>query len=382
MSRRQSVAVSPVRAPKRARREADSRATRLRLLPAFVPPQSGESLLSWILRLASSLGVSVDVLTRTVLGFKHKISGTEWWSYPTPWLIARVAAKTAVNPAQVARMTFGDWAPRFREDDARERFSGVRLQSHAPAKRRDVRIAVCTQCLEEFQSPHIPLQWALGWLSICPKHRLVMMTRCRHCKRRLRLPAFSAYSSFNPGQCASCGHVLVGPKVEAYPAAIELQARLVSGKRTNVTELPGIGRLTWPQTVTFLDLLICLFWTGTLHDERWRFVDQFLGDTPPQDGVEMSPYHSRYGGICFLSWLIGDWTQGPGAKVARLLLTRWLDGRQPQASRFAGISVHSDRTAAATLWDTPEDKFRSILVAACGGDAHSALSKSRISIHD
>ena len=155
---------------------------------------------------------------------------------------------------------------------------------------------------------------------------------------------------------------------------IELQIKSAEGKRSGHHTASGIGELTWPQTVTLLDLLVNLFWTGTSFDERWRFSPNSLTTFPPIEGAEMSPYHSRYGGLCMLSWLLSDWDTADAAQqVARVLLSRWLAGSQPQASRFAGIrgDVESPRCARSGTRRRPH--FRSILVAACGGDAHSAF---------
>jgi hypothetical protein len=358
-----SAVVSPVKAPKRLRKQAAAAALQ-------------------ILRLSSSLEVSVTTFARTTLGVDRQAE-PDWWSYPTPWLLARIAAKTEMNIARVREMSFVDWTPRYRQDDARERFSGIRLQTHTPAKRRDVRLVVCVQCLAEFRTPHLPLPWTLGWLSICPKHAVVMTTRCMNCRRRLRLPSFATRCTFNPTRCDHCGSTVTGPAVAANPRVLELQERLLRGKRTGVTELPGIGELTWPQSVTLFDLLVNLFWTGTTYDERWRFVDQFAEDFPPVAGAEMSPYHHCYGGLCMLSWLSSDWSHGRGARVARRLLARWLAGSQSQASRFAGLQAPVFGSAASTLWDTEDTKLRSILVAASSGVGHSSLfPRSPSSIHD
>jgi hypothetical protein len=161
--------------------------------------------------------------------------------------------------------------------------------------------------------------------------------------------------------------------VPAHFGLIELQTQLLQAKRSGRTKLIG-AELTWPQTVTVLDLLVNLFWTATSFDERGRFAAEFADAFPPIGHAEMSPYHSRYGGLCMLSWLLSDWDiGGRGSQVARELLSRWLAGSQPQASRFAGIKTHITSSALDTLWDTPETHLRSILVAACG-DAHSVYS--------
>ncbi len=326
----------------------------------------------------------MTVFARRILGLDMTLCGSAWWAYPSPWVLARLAAKTDLSAAHLKHMTFADWTPQFRDDDARERFSGIRLQTHSAARRRETRLAVCLKCLDSFETAHLALPWMLGWLSICQTHQTVMLVRCSQCMRRLQLPSFNHPSIFNPATCTHCEKRLVGSPVAGHPNAIKLQSILLQGKRSGLTLLAGIGELTWPQTVTLLDLLVNLFWTGTTFEERWQFSAEFADEFPPTEGAEMSPYHSRYGGLCMLSWLLSDWDRGRGATVARLLLSRWLAGLQPQASRFAGIrKLAGDASAVCTLWDTPESKFLSILVAACGGDAPSSFfARSPFFIHE
>ncbi len=364
--------MSPASVPKRQRATGHSKAVRLRLLPSYVDPEKNESLLSWTCRLAGNLGVSLNVFARRILGIDSKLSDSAdsvWWAYPSPWILARLAAKTDLRLAQLKHMTFADWAPKFREDDARERFSG-RFQTLTPGRRRAARLAVCMQCLDDSKTPYLHLSWMLGWLAVCPTHQNVLLVRCSHCKRKLHLPSFTDPSSFNPGTCTHCRQRLIDALVPAHLGPVELQTKLLQGKRSGRTELMG-AELTWPQTVTVLDLLVNLFWTATSFEERGRFAAEFADALPPIGHAEMSPYHSRYGGLCMLSWLLSDWDLGGrGSQVARELLSRWLAGSQPQASRFAGIKPHITSSALDKLWDTPETHLRSILVAACG-DAHS-----------
>lgn len=376
--------MSPASVPKQRRAIAHSKGVGLRLLPSFVEPEKDEALLSWTFRLASNLSVSMSVFAHRILGIESTLAGSDWWAYPSPWVLARLAVKTELPPAQLKHMTFADWAPKCRDDDARERFSGIRLQTHHPARRRDTRLAVCLQCLDDSRAPYLPLSWMLGWLAVCPLHRTVLMVRCPQCKQRLRLPSFSHSSVFNPAICTRCQNRLVASPVPAHQECIELQTSLLRGKRSGLTVLAGIGELTWPQTVTLLDLLVNLFWAGTSFDERWRFAAEFSADFPLIEGAEMSPYHARYGGMCMLAWLLGAWSGGKrGAKVARQLLSRWLAGGQPQASRFSGMNASHKDTAVSTIWDAPETNLRAILVAACGGDARSFFfTRSTSSIHE
>jgi hypothetical protein len=110
-------------------------------LPLYVEPSLDEALLSWLLRLATLLGVSFHVLARQAFGIDDRSGYTRWWNRPHPWALVRISERTGVNVARLRQMTFEGLEPAYRDDEAAAHFAGRRYDSRAaerPAYRLNI----------------------------------------------------------------------------------------------------------------------------------------------------------------------------------------------------------------------------------------------------
>jgi hypothetical protein len=124
--------------------------------------------------------------------------------------------------------------------------------------------------------------------------------------------------------------------VYARVGVVRLQAALLNGKRTGVTELDGIGRLSWRETMSLIDIVLGMFWTETTSDELQSVWWQYRQNSPEGECPENGVYDARYGSLEFLTWLLDGWLHGAGSVVATDLLARWLTGRRNRISRHLG----------------------------------------------
>src|SRR5487761_1061846 len=104
-------------------------------LPLYVEPAAEEALLSWLLRLATRLGVSFHVLARQAFGVDDRFGHTRWWNRPHPWTLARIAERTGVSVARLRSMTFVGLESAYRDDEAPARFAGRRYDSRGREQR-------------------------------------------------------------------------------------------------------------------------------------------------------------------------------------------------------------------------------------------------------
>lgn len=159
-------------------------------LPLYVEPAAEEALLSWLLRLATRLSVSLRALMTAAFGVDDRTLGTQWWHRPPGWLLVRISEQTGVSIARLSKMTFEDFQPVYREDEASGRFTGRRYDSVA-ARSRGYRFVVCGQCLQSDATAYLRRVWLIGWLAVCPDHGTILIERCSVCHSRLashRLP--------------------------------------------------------------------------------------------------------------------------------------------------------------------------------------------------
>ena len=119
----------------------------------------------------------------------------------------------------------------------------------------------------------------------------------------------------------------------AHPSVTRLQGTLLKGKRHGATTLPGIGTLSWSETVALIDLLLGVYWRVLDYDDQESIRTQHeKSDLAPS--LADRAYDTRYGSLQFLAWLFEGWPHGAGTCIARELLARGLETGQPYADRL------------------------------------------------
>lgn len=292
-------------------------------LPIYVAPMADEVFLSWLLRLAGRLNVSMRTLTRDSFGIQQFLKRSHWRARPHPWLLTRISQKTGVSVRRLREMTFIDWHTSPSNDDANSRFSGRYF--YGP-RREGVRFAVCGQCLHEDAQPYIRLHWLIGWVAMCPVHVTTLMTRCPGCKRALRAPSLGVESRVSFARCVHCSAWLVGGKTTpADESALRLQITLLTARRHGGVQIQGIGAMTWIELVALLDALLRMMWKPV--GLPYWLEDWHIGaELPPLRTAQC--WDGRYGSLLLLAWLLDGWPHGTGAQVAIGLLARYLGERR------------------------------------------------------
>ena len=293
-------------------------------LPLYVEPAAEEALLSWLLRLATRLGVSFHVLARQAFGVDDRFGHTRWWNRPHPWTLARIAERTGVSVARLRSMTFVGLESAYRDDEAPARFAGRRYDSRG-REQRAYRFAACARCLEQDARPYLRASWLLGWVAICPHHGTMLIERCKACGASLRVAPSTMSAPFSPATCARCGSDLVDARYcPAHPAVIRMQSALLRGKRMGTTELDGLGRFTWKEIVALIDVLVGMVWTGLTLAEQEEVFLAYTSDPLTKPEAEDAVYDCRHASLQFVAWLTDGWPGSPGARIGQSMLMRWL----------------------------------------------------------
>jgi hypothetical protein len=242
-------------------------------LPFYVQPEPDEALLSWLLRLAARLNISAHALAYGAFDVRDGAGHSQWWRRPHPWLLTHISQTSGVDVDRLREMTFANWAAVYRDDEASERFSGRHFQARPTRRRRTGRLAVCAQCLDEDTEPYLRLSWMIGWIAVCPRHARTLITHCPGCARRLRIPMLASLCRFSASRCQRCSTSLIaGQSAPAHPWVMHLQSALLAAKRHGMTELKGIGRISWPELVAFLDTLLGILWLPGEVTNRWSLL--------------------------------------------------------------------------------------------------------------
>lgn len=332
--------------------ESCSRPTRP-LLPLYVEPAPEEALLSWLLRLATRLRVSLRALMAAGVGVDDRKLGSQWWCRPPEWLLVRISERTGISLGRLRVMTFEGFEPAYRDDEASGRFTGRRYDSLA-AQSRGYRFVVCGECLKSDVSAYLRRHWLLGWMAVCPDHGTILIERCSACHATLRVAPFATRASFSPVTCIRCdAHLLRGPAVLAHPSVRRLQTAFLRGKCNAAAELDGLGELTWKEMVAMADVLIGMVWTDLTMAEQERlwipYTQAFRHE--PRQPTEI--FSARHDSLCFLAWLIDGWPRGDGPAVAKALLTRWFSAERNRLCRHLRPPWDDPWSSGATNFEPP-----------------------------
>lgn len=307
----------------------------LRQLPLYVEPQQDEVLLSWLLRLATRLGVSLHTLVRGAFWIDDRRERAQWWRRPELQMLSRIGAKTGISIERLRGMALEGWSPMYRDDEASERFSAERFRAEAP-RHQGFRYVLCEQCLDAHAIPYLRMPWAMGWAAVCPEHASIMVARCQKCRAKLRIGQPSSIARFSPTTCVQCGNDLrYGVHETAHPCVIRLQHVLLQGKRHGTTEFCGIGCMSWMEVVALADVVLGMFWTDATPAQQQRAYSLFQKEYEISEAQLRS---TRYCDLAFFAWLTESWPQGTGPQIALDMLARWLSNKPNRIFRHLGVN--------------------------------------------
>lgn len=331
-------------------------------LPLYVEPAPEEALLSWLLRLATHLRVSLRTLTASGFGVDDRTLCAQWWCRPPAWLLVRISERTGVSLARLWEMTFEGFQPVYRDDEASGRFTGRRYDSLA-AKSRGYRFVVCGECLKSDVSAYLRRFWLLGWMATCPDHGTILIERCSACHATLRAAPFATRASFSPATCTRCGtHLLHGPGVPAHPSVRRLQAAFLRGKSDGAAELDRFGELTWKEIVALADVLIGIVWTDLTVAEQEQLWIPYTQAFRHELRQPTDIFGGRHDSLYFLAWLIDGWPHGEGPAVAKALLTRWFSAERNRLCRHLRPPWDDPWSSGPTNFEPPiQERLRALV---------------------
>jgi hypothetical protein len=294
-------------------------------------------MLSWLLRLASRLRVSIHAIARQAFGIDDPRGLSQWWCRPDTQTMMKISERTALSVERVREMTLLRWSPVYRDDEANIRFSGWRFERN-PLERHLPRLVLCRKCLQADREPYLRLSWMLGWFAVCPYHHVILIAQCPKCRSRVRYAPLRSATGFTPHVCRSCGaDLLDGNYHPAHPSVIRLQAAMFAGKCDGTTQLPGLGRLSWQELVALADVILGTFWNALRLEERVEVLGRVSHDLQLGGLPEGSSHDNRYGSLALLAWFLERWPDSPGSAVGIDLLSRWSIAKRNRVSRHLGV---------------------------------------------
>lgn len=188
-------------------------------LPVSVELGAGESIESWLERLADANGLTTAALLNQVHG-ADDVSTRFLGLAPAPATVARIARLVGSTVAEVRSATvaaFEDTGVDLRGLDAEERhsFRGVAARGWPPRHGTQV----CPECLRE--DGRWQVRWKLPIVSVCAGHETFLVERCPGCNRPFRDHRHSALRPV--GASVTCGNPLgSGPARQCTQDVVDL----------------------------------------------------------------------------------------------------------------------------------------------------------------
>jgi hypothetical protein len=270
----------------------------VRTLPIRVAPLDGESLESWLAAIALRLNVTWAELLHAVLPSRAQGGPRPWFSEAVldPDEVAAIATATGVRHDAVRDLTLaGARASWLEVDDVARR---VYTPWGQAARQR-----FCPQCIAQTNG-RWSLEWRLPWITICVKHRCLLLNNCPECGRGFRATPGWVHSPRcpQPMRCW-CGCDLAAAATDVLPedhAAIVAQETLCDllAKDTVDKGIYCTGPVAGAQLLT---------------DAR-RLALRIFGTTTPRRLVRGFGQLKSKGEIGFWSDRVWQHTDGSGAR--------------------------------------------------------------------
>lgn len=180
------------------------------LLPS--PPQGGESLSSYVTRLAHENTVSFAVFLPKFLDISHN------YDLETRVLNGRIgeklSEKTGVRIEEISSMNLRKW-----EDKLPRKTFGTfgTKKSYFLCSHRNGGMHYCPTCLSEDETPYVRQIWNVWFHSACLEHGVILVNKCPHCGKPVDFN--KAKWDWGLRYCYSCGGDLAKAQAEEVPRA-------------------------------------------------------------------------------------------------------------------------------------------------------------------
>jgi hypothetical protein len=193
-------------------------------LPICPPPQKDELLSSWLVRLSRANSEKLSTFTKLIFDgstfhsqFTREPPTAGFWLHDpdrsiNAQQIEALSKATGQSPQQLEQLTLLSLKGQLAHGIPRN--GNVRWLLHTGthnSKGTRKGLQFCPACLAEDAQPYFRRSWRLAFVTVCPKHRLLLSDSCSHCQNPVQIRYIDRGSSRRDvGQnsiihCYACG---------------------------------------------------------------------------------------------------------------------------------------------------------------------------------
>ena len=152
-----------------------------KLWPAHVKPQDDELLSSWLLRIAVSHGMRLDLFCSAIWS-GTLVRGRDIDRLTDQGVINLLAERNRLTPGRVAETTLSCYeGSLFEKQNHRGYTPWIRSLRINGLDRKEFGLQFCAHCLADDREPYFRRRWRLAFVTLCEHHRTLLSDRCPRC---------------------------------------------------------------------------------------------------------------------------------------------------------------------------------------------------------
>ena len=152
-----------------------------KLWPAHVKPREDELLSSWLLRIALSHGMTLDLFC-SAFWSGNLVSGRDVDRLTDERVITLISERTGVTAARVEQTTLSVYEGWLFEKQGHLGYTPwiTSLRIYC-LDRKSFGLQFCPRCLAEDREPYFRRRWRLAFVTLCERHHALLLDRCPQC---------------------------------------------------------------------------------------------------------------------------------------------------------------------------------------------------------
>lgn len=285
-----------------------------RIWPIHPKPKDDELLSSWLVRMARAYSMKLYTFCKII--WPREIWARDIDKSVENGLLKILAQKTATpfqNVFQCTLKAYEGWLHDKHNTEGNTRWImplGVYHRIH-----RHYGLQCCPQCLREDEEPYFRRKWRLAFVTLCEKHRSILIDRCPQCGKAINFHR-NQFDSKAITLCYKCGVDLreLQPNVNCDEQQIEYQLFLLETLKRGWVEIPGHGPVYSHLFFTGLRQIVKLPAIGRKAKLLRDCLGEYIGDCKVEEFGRRKGYYietldvlSRAYLLRMANWLLDAW---------------------------------------------------------------------------
>lgn len=302
-----------------------------KLWPIHLKPKEDELLTSWLARIAQAHGTSYHHFCfLTLFSNLPSIKYGEWEGdldrFASEHLLMLLSEKTATPIDKIRKTMISSYEGILFEEHTLATYLPWVIPNGANRRKNQgnerIGLQFCPYCLSEDLVPYFRRSWKLAIVTMCIKHKIVLLDRCQHCQSRVSYRRALSSSrigteKFSLTACFVCGKDLkeMDNPIYVKDSELKFQEYLLKILKEGFVEIPYKGFTYSHLYFTGLRILITAFVGGKRAFELREKISNESGinnftlnfKSHKNQYIELLTSNERRGLLTMMAFLLEKW---------------------------------------------------------------------------